>query len=102
MQAPRTSVIPKAAVEDAKTLSVNGSASQNGTGLDFDELTDLIRSVTHKNLLMASWVIPGSVMTSLPCFNLPIGTFGVNNHCIDLFPFIFFPAGWFTTLILSS
>jgi hypothetical protein len=43
MQAPRTSVVPKAAVEEVKTLSVNGSASQNGAGLDFDELTDLIK-----------------------------------------------------------
>jgi hypothetical protein len=43
MQAPRTSVVPKAAVEEVKTLSVNGSTSQNGAGLDFDELTDLIK-----------------------------------------------------------
>ena len=55
MQAPRTSVIPKAAVEEAKTLSVNGSASQNGTGLDFDELTDLIRCVALNKLGMSSW-----------------------------------------------
>ena len=43
MQA-RTSVVPKAAVEEAKSLSTNGSTSQT-TGLDFDELTDLIKCV---------------------------------------------------------
>lgn len=41
MQA-RTSVVPKAAIEEVKSLSTNGSG-HNGAALDFDELTDLIK-----------------------------------------------------------
>jgi hypothetical protein len=36
-------VVSKAAAEELKSVSVNGTASQNGTGLDFEELTDLIK-----------------------------------------------------------
>lgn len=44
LQVPtRTSVVPKAALEEVKTISTNGSSSQNGAALDFDELTDLIK-----------------------------------------------------------
>jgi len=39
----RSSVISKAAMEEVKTVSANGSGSQNGAALDFDELTDLIK-----------------------------------------------------------
>lgn len=45
LQAPtRTSIVPKAALEEVQSLSTNG-ASHNGGGLDFDELTDLIKCV---------------------------------------------------------
>ena len=41
----RTSVVPKAAMEEVKSLSTNGSSATNGAALDFDELTDLIKCV---------------------------------------------------------
>ena len=36
-------MVPKAAMEEVKSSSANGSATQNGAALDFDELTDLIK-----------------------------------------------------------
>ncbi len=38
-------MVSKAAAEEVKTISINGSGQPEGPALDFDELTELIKCV---------------------------------------------------------
>lgn len=42
---PGQSFVPRASAEEQTSVSVNGTAKSDGSVVDFDELTDLIRYV---------------------------------------------------------